>query len=103
VSHESDHQIIPFCARDSVEDDQFIATELEVPSFTFEELDKSNISSLELYEWSIHMDLVEEYQAFRENKTGTKTFTSNSTIYNCSSVNKFGQRCQYSFNIQVSL
>ncbi len=103
LSYESDHQIIPFCRRDSFEDGQFIAIEPEVPSFTFEELNKRNISSLELYKWSIHMDLVEEYQAFLENITGTETVTSNSSIYNCSSTNKFGRQCQYSFNAQVSL
>lgn len=99
----NEHQIIPFCRRDNIEDDRRHVIEKEIPSLTFDELHKRNMSSLQLYELSVHMDLVEEYQAFRENKTAIKTAGPNSSIYNCWDKQKFGQYCQYSFDSQVSL
>jgi hypothetical protein len=99
----NEHQIIPFCRRDNFQDDQLNIIGKEIPSSTFDELHKSNISSLQLYEWSVHMDLIEEYQAFRQNQTGIKILGSNSSIYKCSVKQKFGKYCQYSFDSQVSL
>jgi hypothetical protein len=102
LSKKDEHQIIPFCRYDNFKEAQFMTTELKIPSMTFEELNKRNISSLQLYTWSIHMDLVEEYQAFRENNSDIKTISSNLSISNCSAIRKFGLYCQYSFNTQVS-
>ncbi len=103
LSDGNSHQIIPFCLHDSFADGQLMVTGLEVPSVTFDELNTRNISSLQLlYAWSIHMELVEEYQAFRENKRDIKTVALNSSIYNCSSIRKFGRYCQYSLDTEVS-
>lgn len=98
-SYRTEHQTIPFCRRDNFADDQIKITALGILSMTFEELKRNNISDLQLLMWQIHMDLIEEYQAFRE----TETVASNFSIYNCSSIQKFGRYCQYSFEITVSL
>ena len=96
ISKRDEHQIVPFCR----DDDKSIENNVQVKfaSMTFEELNNRNITGLQLYSWSIHMDLIEEYQAYRHNN---KTTASNSTIYNCSAVHKFGLYCQYSFNTKV--
>ena len=96
ISKRDEHQIIPFCR----DDDKSIENNVQVKfaSMTFEELNNRNITGLQLYSWSIHMDLIEEYQAYRHNN---KTTASNSTIYNCSAVHKFGLYCQYSFDTKV--
>jgi hypothetical protein len=94
TTYRKDHQIIPFCRRDNVNDESIIVDN-DIPSFRFDELDKRNITSLQLYTWSAHLDLVEEYQAFRQNKNDQ---TNNKLFYNCSSKQKFGLSCQYSFN-----
>ena len=98
-----EHQIIPFCRRDHWANDLVNLTGREFCLVTFDELDKRNVTSLQLYEESVHMDLVEEYQAFRENKNDQKMMRSNLTIFNCSVKRQFGQYCQYSFDSQVSL
>ncbi|UJR19304.1 hypothetical protein I4U23_022433, partial [Adineta vaga] len=55
---------------------------------------------LQLYQWSVHLDLVEEYQAFLENRLDINILTANLTIYNCWIKQKFGRYCQYSFDSQ---
>ena len=106
VYYGKQHQIIPFCRYNSFVDHyhhhEFMVNEPGVASMKFEELNLRNISSLQLYMWSIHMDLVEEYQAFLENINGNKIVSSNLTIFNCSLIRKFGRFCQYSFNSQMS-
>jgi hypothetical protein len=97
-----EHQIIPFCRRDHFTD-EYIVVDDEIPSFTFNELNNRNISSLELYSWSNRLDLVEEYQAYREYNGDPINNKSFALFYNCSSKQKFGLFCQYSFSLNVSL
>jgi hypothetical protein len=100
-TYRKEHQIIPFCRRDYV-NDEFIIIDNDISSFRFDELDKRNITSLQLYSWSAHLDLVEEYQAFRENRNDQTNNRSSRLFYNCSSKQKLGLFCQYSFNSNVS-
>jgi hypothetical protein len=97
---KGEHQIVPYCRRNYLEEDKAIDADNNISSYTFDHLNKSNITSLQLYSWSIHLDLVEEYQAFREYKSPQM---NNTLFYNCSSKQKFGLFCQYSLNLHVSL
>ena len=49
--YRKNHQIIPFCRRDSLADG-LIVTRNNIPVFTLKELDERNVSSLDLYRWS---------------------------------------------------
>lgn len=100
--YREDHQIIPFC-RSDYSRDEFMIVDKTISSFTFDQLNKRNITSLKLYEWSSHLDLIEEYEAFRQNKSFSLNNISFPIFYNCSSQQKFGLFCQYSFNSTVSL
>jgi hypothetical protein len=95
------HQIIPFCRRDNI-DDGLIVPGNNIPIFTFKELDERNVSSLDLYGWSAPIDLIEHYQAYRELKINNTANVSLLKFYNCSSVHRFGSFCQYYFNSTVS-
>jgi len=95
------HQIIPFCRRDNI-DDQLIVPGIDIPIVTFKELDERNVSSFDLYTWSAPIDLVEQYQAYRERKIDDETNTALTKFYNCSLVHRFGSLCQYYFNSSVS-
>lgn len=64
-TYRKEHQIIPFCRRDYVNNESIIIDN-DIPLFRFDILDKRNITSLQLYSWSAHLDLVEEYHAFRQ-------------------------------------
>ncbi len=46
------HQIIPFCRRDNIDDDLIVPGN-DIPIFTFEELNQRNVSSVDLYAWSV--------------------------------------------------
>ncbi|UJR19419.1 hypothetical protein I4U23_022549 [Adineta vaga] len=98
----NEQQFVPFCRNDNFEDDQDDMSDREISKLTFDQLSKRDISSLQLFEWSVHLDLVEEYQFFLENRTDKKMISSNFFIYNCSIKLKFGQHCQYSFNSHAS-
>jgi hypothetical protein len=100
-SYRQNQQIIPLCRHDNIEDG-IIVPENNIPVLTFEELDKHNISSLDLYVWSAPIDLIEHYQAYRELKVNNTTDGSLFKFYNCSLVNRFGSFCQYYFNSTVS-
>jgi hypothetical protein len=95
------HQIIPFCRRDNI-DDGLIMPGIDIPIFTFKELNERNVTSFDLYTWSAPINLVEHYQAYRERKIDDKTNASLSNFYNCSLVHRFGSLCQYYFNSSVS-
>ncbi len=95
------HQIIPFCRRDNIDDDLIVPGN-DIPIFTFEELNKRNVSSLDLYAWSAPIDLIEHYQVYRECKIDDEANASLSKFYNCSSVHRFGSLCQYYFSSSVS-
>jgi hypothetical protein len=101
--YRKNHQIIPFCRRDGI-DDGPIVIEHFIPSFTFNDLNNRNVSSRELLTWSAPLELAEHYQAFVEGKNNaeTETIGASSLFYNCSSVSRFGQFCQYSFTQDVS-
>ncbi|CAF1132501.1 unnamed protein product, partial [Adineta ricciae] len=96
-----EHQVIPYCRRNHfIANDQMIIPAKEITSWRFDELNKRNISSQQLYKWSAHLDLVESYQAFRENRTDNEIDEAQTIFYNCSLKQKFGRYCQYSLDVQ---
>jgi hypothetical protein len=100
-SYRPNHQIIPFCRLDNI-DDGLIIPGNNIPIFTFKELDERNVSSLDLYGWSAPIDLIEHYQAYRELQINNTANVFLLKFYNCSSVHRFGSFCQYYFNSTVS-
>lgn len=90
VAIERNQQIIPFCRRGDLHD-ELVIRERRIATFTFEQLNNDNISSLDLYRWFAPIDLIEHYQAFREGRTSSSSLK----FSNCSSVNRFGSFCQY--------
>ena len=97
-TYRKEHQVIPFCRRDDGNTDESMIVDDGIPSFTFDELNERNITSLQLYQWSIHADVVEEYQAFLQDEH----HRSNVSFHNCSTKQKLGLYCQYSFDSQLS-
>ena len=91
------HQIIPFCRRDQVSKDGVEETN-GASSVTLFDLYQQNTTIEELYSWSAHLDLIEEYEAYRQDRTQE----SRSIFYNCTAKSKFGRFCQYSFDSQVA-
>jgi len=69
--YQRDHQIIPFCRCDNI-DDGLIMPGIDIPIFTFKELNERNVTSFDLYTWSASIDLVEHYQAYRERQIDDK-------------------------------
>ncbi|CAF1443748.1 unnamed protein product, partial [Adineta ricciae] len=59
--------------------------------FYFADLAKKNITSEDLYLWSIPIDIIEEYQRYLESNNA---FLSKQFIYNCT-LPRFGLMCQY--------
>ncbi|UJR38685.1 hypothetical protein I4U23_031351 [Adineta vaga] len=62
-----------------------------IQRFSFDDLAKRNITSEELYQWSIPIDTIEQYQYYLQSNDSslTKEF-----IYNCT-LPRFGPMCQY--------
>ena len=98
--NRSEHQIIPFCRRDHFGEEPF-KIDQDIPKLTFNDLYQRNITAAQLYSWSAHLEMVEEYEAFRQNPINNKIIGQSTVFYNCSSKHKFGPYCQYSFNSQV--
>ncbi|CAF0982244.1 unnamed protein product [Adineta ricciae] len=60
--------------------------------FSFNDLAKKNISSAELYQWSVPIDTIEEYQDYlKSNDVSLKE----KLVYKCT-LPRFGSMCQYS-------
>jgi hypothetical protein len=92
------HQIIPFCRRDRFENKDFEVAE-GIPPITFADLHQRNTTIEQLYAWSVHLDLIEEYEAYQQDPVRR----SWPIFHNCSSKSRFGRFCQYSFNSQVNM
>jgi hypothetical protein len=101
LPYRKNHQIIPFCRRDDIDDGLIIPT-ADIQVSTFQQLDDRNVSSMDLYAWSASIELIEQYQAYRENHIDKNSNASLSRFYNCSLVHRFGHFCQYSFTLSVS-
>ncbi|CAF1073816.1 unnamed protein product [Adineta ricciae] len=66
--------------------------------FTFEELSNENITSEQLYLWSIPFDIIEYYQLYlNELLLFNKSSLSQEILYNCT-FPRFGSMCQYEFD-----
>lgn len=63
------------------------------PKFTFADLSKRNITSYQLYLWSVPIDLIERYQFYL---TLNDLSLANETFYNCT-LPRFGLICEYEF------
>ncbi|CAF4602833.1 unnamed protein product [Rotaria sp. Silwood1] len=99
-SYRMEHQIVSFCQCDNFQEGSF-TIDRDIPALTFHDLHQRNITGVQLYSWSAHLDVIEEYEAFRQNFIDDRITASLSIFYNCSSKHKFGQFCQYSVDSQV--
>ena len=94
-----DHQIIPFCRRDNMNDDLLPSTDV-VQSVNFDQLRESNVSATQMLQFSIPVDLVERYQAYVEN-TDQLLADASVQVNFCRTPDRFGSMCQYRFDIEV--
>lgn len=90
---KNEHQIVAFCRRDDFHDDLLTG---DVPLITFAELRALNVTSMDLYDSSIHLDFVEAYQAFLDG------IRPSQSIHACWLRQRFGRQCQYSFVYKVN-
>ena len=92
-------KIIPFCM--SEPESKWNIEKTAVNSiFTFAELNKKSITSIELYSWSAPIDVIERYQ-FYLNQLSTENrplAMETDLFYNCT-LPAFGPQCQYEFDI----
>ncbi|CAF3642837.1 unnamed protein product [Rotaria socialis] len=65
-------------------------------NFTFDELQRLNVTSREVLLWSSSIDLAERYQFYIDQST--KSSQLNELFFNCTPP-WFGVRCQYSFEL----
>jgi hypothetical protein len=69
------------------------------PKFTFGELSKRNITSEQLYLWSIPIDISERYQFYLNHLSSSSSNNlslAEEIVYNCT-LPRFGDMCQYEF------
>ncbi|UJR34832.1 hypothetical protein I4U23_027613 [Adineta vaga] len=83
-------QISSFCMSESSKNFH-IENENSVESFSFNDLSKQNITSDDLYIWSIPIDIIEQYQIYLEFNDSS---LGKQMIYNCT-LPIFGSMCQY--------
>ncbi|CAF3602955.1 unnamed protein product, partial [Rotaria socialis] len=100
-SYRMEHQIISFCRRHHFQEKP-LEIDPHISALTFYDLHQKNVTSAQLYSWSAHIDLIEEYEAFRQNFSDHRITGSSMMFYNCSSKNKFGRFCQSSFDSKNS-
>ncbi|CAF3463806.1 unnamed protein product [Rotaria socialis] len=96
-SYRMEHQIISFCRRPHFQEKP-LEIDPHISALTFYDLHQKNVTSAQLYSWSAHIDLIEEYEAFRQNFSDHRITGSSMMFYNCSSKNKFGRFWQSSFD-----
>ncbi|CAF0817434.1 unnamed protein product [Adineta steineri] len=98
VSFRANH-LIPYCRRPlSTDPINKIQGYIE-NTYTFKNLSLQGITSENLRQWSISIDIIEQYSIYLiKNKTEFDEFIFN----NCSSL-WFGSNCQYTFNLSMSI
>ena len=86
----NDRQVVYYCMDEILPTTTKLETNDSWPKFTFDDLSKMNVTSEQLYLWSIPIDIIERYQMYLD-----KVLTSaNESIYNCTWP-RFGPQCQY--------
>lgn len=90
---QSDFQeMISFCLTKSLTKLNIQTNTLD-QKLTFDDLQKQNITSEQLYQWSASIDLIEQYEIYLiSNQSSLSTYT----FYNCT-LPTFGPHCQYQF------
>ncbi|CAF1381404.1 unnamed protein product [Adineta steineri] len=98
VSFQANH-LIPYCRRPlSTDPINKIQGYIE-NTYTFKDLSLQGITSENLRQWSISIDIIEQYSIYLiKNKTEFDEFIFN----NCSSL-WFGSNCQYTFNLSMPI
>ncbi|CAF0722408.1 unnamed protein product [Adineta steineri] len=99
------HQMISFCMSESPWKFDIKPNTLD-QVFTFIELYKQNITSEQLYYWSIPIDIIENYQRYVNqlsigDNTSSIMMMGTQLLYNCTSP-RFGPQCQYSLDNYIS-
>ncbi|CAF1682231.1 unnamed protein product, partial [Adineta ricciae] len=97
------HQIIPYCIRPFSETEKVYNEGTKggvLSTFTFQELRRQQITTIDLLSWSASIDLVELYDEYLGISSNVSLRLEN--FYNCS-VPWFGRFCQYTFNINLPL
>ncbi|CAF1353414.1 unnamed protein product [Adineta steineri] len=91
--------LTPYCRR-SLSNDDINEIEGSIKSrYTFKNLSLQGITSEDLLQWSISIDIIEQYSIYLvKNDTKFDKFIFN----NCSSL-WFGSNCQYTFNLSISI
>ena len=78
--------------------DESFVPDKKISPITFAALHEQNVSSLKLYELSVHLNLFEESEAFRENRTGFAP--PNASMSACWMKQRFGRHwCRNRFRI----
>jgi hypothetical protein len=105
IEHETDphvpyiriNQLTPYCRRPDNDEEQEVISDIldknVVNKISFDELREQGVTSEQLLNWSVPIDLAERYEI--NNK-------SSQLFYNCSSP-WFGSKCQYKFINNLSL
>ena len=88
------YQVISYCMSESSLIFNIEKNDL-LPSFTFDELSKQNVSSQQLLLWSAPIDVIERYQFYlNQLSTSNQLSLATEVFYNCT-LPRFGHMCQY--------
>ena len=96
---DSIHEIISYCLTECRNGSILDSIQTEYRSFTFQQLEKQNVMSQQLYLWSAPIDLIENYQHFLERPHDDQDDqdSANQMFYNCTWP-RFGPSCQFTFD-----
>jgi len=89
--------LTPYCLRPSSNDSPILIEGNIETATTFKSLRSQQISSKQLFEWSISIDIIEQYTMYLS--TNDSKFDE-IIFYNCSS-SWFGSHCQYTFGSNI--
>ena len=88
----NDRQVVYYCMDEVLPTNNIDIEDSNLSKkFTFNDLSKQNITSEQLYRWSIPIDIIERYEIYLNN--GLRSI-GNELIYNCTWP-RFGPKCQY--------
>lgn len=89
-SLKTNKQLIPYCFRTT--QITFNMSRIVERKITFFELSEKQVTSEDLYQWSIPIDTIEDYEYYQMNKDSIDG--QNRFVYNCT-YPYFGSICQY--------
>ncbi|CAF4198864.1 unnamed protein product, partial [Adineta steineri] len=98
VSFRANH-LIPYCRRPlSIDRTNKIQGYIE-NTYTFKDLRLQGITSENLFQWSISIDIIEQYSIYLIKKN----IEFDEFIFNNCSSSWFGSNCQYTFNLNIPI